>query len=44
MTTAFLSRDIWSQLTKSTSRSRQLCDVALAYFGQALLNTWAVAR
>ncbi|MEK6243073.1 MAG: phospholipase D family protein [Pseudomonadota bacterium] len=33
MTTAFLSRDIWPQLTKAVRSSRQRCAVAVAYFG-----------
>lgn len=33
MTTAFLSREIWPQLTKSVRGSRQRCAVAVAYFG-----------
>jgi len=34
MTTAFLSRDIWPQLTKAARDSRQRCAVAVAYFGK----------
>ena len=33
MTTAFLSQDIWPQLTKAVRGSRQRCDVAVAYLG-----------
>lgn len=33
MSTAFVSQGIWPQLTKAARRSRQRCDVAVAYFG-----------
>lgn len=32
MSTVFLSRDIWPQLTKAVRRSRKRCSVAVAYF------------
>lgn len=34
MTTTFLSRGIWPQLTKAARGSRQRCAVAVAYFGK----------
>jgi hypothetical protein len=33
MTTAFLSRGIWSEITKTVRASRRRCFVAVAYFG-----------
>lgn len=34
MNTAFLSQDIWPQLTKAVRGTRQSCSVAVAYFGK----------
>lgn len=34
MSTVFISRDIWPQLTKAVRGSRQRCSVAVAYFGK----------
>jgi hypothetical protein len=33
MSTVFLSKDIWPQLTKTVRASQRRCDVAVAYFG-----------
>jgi hypothetical protein len=44
MTTAFLSRDIWPQLTKATRRCSQGCAVAVAYFGQGASRLLPLAK
>jgi len=33
VSTTFLSRDIWTQLTRTVRAARRRCDVAVAYFG-----------
>ena len=44
MTTAFLSRDIWPQLTKAARGSRQRCAVAVAYFGNGASRLLPLAK
>jgi hypothetical protein len=44
MTSAFLSRDIWPQLTKAARDSRQRCAVAVAYFGKGASRLLPLGR
>ena len=44
MSTAFMSRDIWRQLTKAARGSRQGAAVAVAYFGKGASRLLPLAQ
>lgn len=44
MTTAFLSQNVWPQLTKAARGSRQRCAVAVAYFGKGASRLLPLAK
>src|SRR4051812_11054218 len=44
MSTMFLSRDIWPQLTKAARGSRRRCAVAVAYFGKGASRLLPLAK